>query len=75
MTELTKRIANSWRNFLSSEEGLIGMQWIMEQRPRIDEKNWARAGGFEDFRAKIDEILEFETARTTKDDEPERLKT
>lgn len=75
MIELTKRVANAWRNFLSSEEGIIGMQWIMEQRPKLNEKEWQQAGGFEKFREKMQEIEEFETARATKDDEPERLKT
>ena len=74
MTELTKRVANAWRNFLSSQEGITGMQWIMEQRGKIDDKNWAQVAGFEKFRDKIAEIEEFETARAVKDDETERLK-
>ena len=51
------------------------MQYILSQRPPLDEKYWQKAAGFEDFKRRIDEILEFETARnSSSSDEPEALK-
>ena len=72
--DVTKKVANAWRNFMSSEEGMAGMAWILSQRPAIDEKTWARAGGFEDFKRRVDDLLEFEQAKRGRDDDEDTLK-
>ena len=74
MSELTRKVATAWRSFLSSEEGMIGRQWILQQRPPLDDKHWQQAGGFEDYDRRIDQILDFERARRAKDDEEDNLK-
>ena len=76
MNPITRKVATAWRSFLSSEEGQEGLQYILSQRPPLDERQWQRAAGFEEFKRRIDEILEFESARgANSTDESDSLKS
>lgn len=66
-TELDRKTANAWRSFMGSEEGISGLQWILSQRPPLDAEHWQEAAGFEVFHRRINDILEFESARARKD--------
>jgi hypothetical protein len=72
--ELTKRIARAWRDFFSTQEGIDGLQWILENRPELNEKYWQQAAGYEQFKKRIEELLSFGRARDNKEDEDEGLK-
>ncbi len=72
---LTKRVANAWRSFFTSFEGQEGLAYILANRPALDEKNWQRAAGFEEFQRRINEILEHDLARISKEDDEDRLKS
>jgi len=74
MAELNKRTAATWRSFLASDEGQRGLGWIDEQRPPLDEKNWQQAAGFEQYRKRITEILEFGLASKNDDEGDDKLK-
>jgi hypothetical protein len=74
MIDLTRRVATAWRGFLGSEEGQIGLLWILEQRPPLDTENWQRASGFEEFKKRIDQLLEHDRVRNRKDEEEDILK-
>jgi len=72
--ELDKKTANAWRSFLSSQEGMDGLTWILEQRPLLDTETWQKAAGFEEFHKRISDILEFEQAARSRHEEEDTLK-
>lgn len=73
--ELTKKVSNAWREFFSSAEAQEGMQWILSQRPPLDSDSWQKAAGFEEFKKRIDMILENERARRDRDEQEDSLKS
>lgn len=74
-TEITRRVANAWRSFFSSEEGMAGLAWIMSQRPKLEGDSWQKAAGFEDFKTRIDQILETEPGRRSRTEDQDELKS
>jgi hypothetical protein len=63
-----------WRSFLSSDEGIRGLAWILERRPPLTEKTWQIAAGFERFNECIQEILNTGVASKDDDDKEDKLK-
>jgi hypothetical protein len=75
MIEITRKIASAWRGFFGSEEGVIGLQWLRENRPALDDKFWQQASGYELCLQRIQQILETERARPKLDENEGDLKS
>lgn len=74
MIEISRKIAGAWRGFFGSEEGMIGLQWLRDNRPTLDDKFWQHAAGYELCLQRIQQILETERARPKSDENEGDLK-